>query len=421
MLLASPRRLLTAVLAALTLIAALPSPAQAAADLAWTSRSVPLEQEWISVAYGNGTYVAVADSLVSGNKVMTSPDGITWTARASADDTAGWRSIAFGAGLFVAVAWTGTGQRIMTSPDGITWTGRASGDDLNKWNAVTYANGKFVAVATSSGRAPSPAPTALTATSADGITWTVGTDSDTLNKNWYGLTYGNGVFVATGGANAVMTSPDGLDWTTVSNAASLPADTSWRGTTYANGLFVAVASNGTAQRIMTSPNGTTWTARTSPDDTTSWYDVEYGAGQFVAVARDSVNNTNRVMTSPDGMTWSSQAAAPNTNRWQGITYANGQFVAVASTGFPTQVMTGVPAVSSVPWTLVRQALPMPAMASCVDVQDASYAWGTGLRGGWQRGWERWVVNSDGSRGGWACLRVLVNRGGNEWVIDNSVA
>lgn len=417
MLLISARRSMSALVAALLVLAALPGAAQAAADLAWTSRTAPSSQEWMSIAYGNGRFVAVADGLSTstGSRVMTSADGITWTAQTSIDDTVGWRSVTFGAGLFVAVGtFNDAGGRIMTSADGITWTTRASGDDDNRWNVVTYAGGQFVALARTR---RTGSTTSQVTTSPDGTTWTLGGGGATLGKNWYGLTYGNGVFVATGGANAVMTSADGANWTLQSGPAST-GDSSWRGATFANSLFVTVASSGSAQRVMTSADGVNWTARASANDTNEWYDVEYGDGRFVAIAR---GGTNRVMTSPDGITWTSQAGAPDTSNWQGLTYAGGQFVAVASSGFPNQVMTGVPAVSSAPWTLVRQALPMPSTGACTDVQDADYAWGTGLRGGWQRGWEPWVVNADGSRGGWACLRVLVNRGANDWVIDNSVA
>ena len=45
---------------------------------------------------------------------MTSSDGITWTSRTSAANN-GWRSVAYGNGLFVAVSNTGTGNRVMTS------------------------------------------------------------------------------------------------------------------------------------------------------------------------------------------------------------------------------------------------------------------------------------------------------------------
>jgi hypothetical protein len=77
---------------------------------------------------------------------MTSPDGITWTIRTSAADN-DWTSVAYGNGLFVAVASTGTANRVTTSPDGIAWTIRTSVAD-NEWYAVTYGNGLFVAVAT---------------------------------------------------------------------------------------------------------------------------------------------------------------------------------------------------------------------------------------------------------------------------------
>ena len=49
-----------------------------------------------------------------GNRVMISPDGITWTIRTSAADNQ-WYGIAYGSGLFVAVAITGVGNRVMTS------------------------------------------------------------------------------------------------------------------------------------------------------------------------------------------------------------------------------------------------------------------------------------------------------------------
>ena len=44
---------------------------------------------------------------------MSSPDGITWTIRTSAADN-DWRSVAYGNGMFVAVASSGTGNRVMT-------------------------------------------------------------------------------------------------------------------------------------------------------------------------------------------------------------------------------------------------------------------------------------------------------------------
>jgi hypothetical protein len=52
---------------------------------------------------------------------MTSPDGITWTSRSSAADNE-WYSITYGNGLFVAISTDGTGNRVMTSTQLVTPT-----------------------------------------------------------------------------------------------------------------------------------------------------------------------------------------------------------------------------------------------------------------------------------------------------------
>jgi hypothetical protein len=114
------------------------------AQTTWTIRTSAADNTWRSVTYGNGLFVAVSN-FGTGNRVMTSPDGINWTIRTSAADN-GWNSVTYGNGSFVAVAVSGTGNRVMTSPDGINWTIRTSAAD-NGWRSVTYANGLFVAVA----------------------------------------------------------------------------------------------------------------------------------------------------------------------------------------------------------------------------------------------------------------------------------
>jgi hypothetical protein len=297
--------------------------AQALFGSPWTSRTSAADNFWGSVTYGNGLFVSVARGTPgTGNRVMTSPDGITWTIRTSAADNY-WTSVVYGNGIFVAVAESGTGNRVMTSPDGITWTIRTSAAD-NNWNGVAYGNGIFVAVA-ESGTGD------RVMTSPDGITWTSRTSA--ADNLWDHVAYGNGLFVAvarSGTGNRVMTSPDGITWTIRTSAA----DNQWRGVAYGNGLFVAVAMSGTGNRVMTSPDGITWTSRTSAADY-YWEDIAYGNGLFVAV---SSTVTSRVMTSPDGITWTLRTSASN-NSFYGITYANDLFVAVAGTGTGTRVMT----------------------------------------------------------------------------------
>jgi hypothetical protein len=289
----------------------------------WISRTSAADNTWTSVAYGNGLFVAVANTG-TGNRVMTSPDGITWTSQSAASDDL-WRSVTYANGLFVAVGESGTGNRVMTSPDGITWTSRASAVD-NEWSSVTYGNGLFVAVAeTGVGN--------RVMTSPDGITWT--SRSSAVDVTWSSVTYGNGLFVAVaqlGTGDRVMTSPDGITWT--SHAAA--ANDRWASVTYGNGLYVAVSYIGTTgSRVMTSPDGTTWTLATSAADN-AWRGVTYANGLFVAVSTSGTGN--RVMTSPDGTTWTSQASAAE-NGWLSVTYGNGIFVAVSGTGTGDRVMT----------------------------------------------------------------------------------
>jgi len=294
----------------------------ATTGITWTLRTSAADSSWYSVAYGNGMFVAVAASG-TGNRVMTSPDGITWTLRSSAADNS-WRSVAYGAGLFVAVAITGTSNRVMTSPDGITWTLRTSAAD-NDWLSVAYGAGVFVAVAASgTGN--------RVMTSPDGITWTLRTSA--ADNYWRSVAYGNGLFVAvasSGTGNRVMTSPDGITWTLRSSAA----DNDWLSVAYGAGVFVAVAYTGTGNRVMTSPDGITWTLRTSAADN-YWRSVAYGAGLFVAVA--ITGTSNRVMTSPDGITWTLRSSAAD-NDWLSVAYGAGVFVAVAYTGTGDRVMT----------------------------------------------------------------------------------
>jgi len=118
----------------------------------WFARTSAANNGWSSVCWSPqlSLFVAVATSG-TGNRVMTSPDGITWTARTSAADNI-WYGVCWSPelSLFVAVAASGTGNRVMTSPDGITWTAKTSAAD-NEWLSVCWSPelSLFVAVASS--------------------------------------------------------------------------------------------------------------------------------------------------------------------------------------------------------------------------------------------------------------------------------
>jgi surface protein len=292
----------------------------------WTIRNTAADNTWNDIVYSSekSLFVAVARApQANTNRVMTSPDGITWTARTSANGQ--WNSVTYGNGLFVAVGSTGSGYSVyaMSSPDGITWTARTVPSAAD-FQAVEYGNGVFVAVGTGG----------AIMSSTDGITWT---NRSGVTNNWRGLTYAAGLFVAVSTTiptgNAVMTSPDGITWTSRTPAAN----NQWYSVVYGNGLFVAVSIDGTNNRVMTSPDGINWTSRTSAANN-SWYDVTFANGKFVAVAQNGTGN--RVMTSTNGINWSTETSAAD-NNWRGIAFGNGAFVAVANTGTGNRAMTSL--------------------------------------------------------------------------------
>ena len=118
------------------------------------------------------------------------------------------------------------------------------------WYGLAYGNGLFVALSTST----------TAASSTDGITWALRTMVST--GSWFNATYGNNVFVAINGAASGTTSAystDGITWTT----STLPVASTWLGLTYGTGLFIASTNLSTsATTAASSTDGITWTLRT---------------------------------------------------------------------------------------------------------------------------------------------------------------
>lgn len=328
-------------------------PAYASAGSTWTVRETP-GGYWNGVAYGAGTYVAVA-----ADKVMTSPDGITWTERKTDIPKGSWVAITYAEGKFVAVANIGD-ARAMTSPDGINWTAQSSLTE--SYIAVTHGDDTFVATRLNN-----------LGYSTDGVTWQEGTLTSGTNANFDSVVYGDDTFVAVNKnkdatATPVLTSNDGVNWT--ERTADIPVG-KWSAVTYAAGKFVAVAEEDlpdedSAKRVMTSVDGVTWTVQTAPQK--FWLAITYADGQFIAVG-----TSGAVMTSPDAETWTLQTS-DNSETWNSIV-AGPQLVALGHKGGkPPHVMTSfiydAPTVSSV----------SPASGS-VAGGDALTITGTGLRAG----------------------------------------
>jgi len=280
---------------------------------------------WLSVTYGNGLFVAVANTTSTTAGIATSPDGNIWTFQTTTAPGGGWRSVTYGNGLFVALAQTNsTTAGIATSPDGNIWTFQTTTAPGGSWYSITYGNGLFVAVAFTT------STTAGIATSPDGITWTFRTTT-APGGNWLSVTYGNGLFVAvaftTSTTAGIATSPDGNIWTFQTTTA--PGG-SWYSITYGNGLFVAVAfTTSTTAGIATSPDGNIWTFQTTTAPGGVWRSVTYGNGLFVALAQTN-STTAGIATSPDGNIWTFQTTTAPGGSWRSVGYGNGKFILTLS-------------------------------------------------------------------------------------------
>jgi hypothetical protein len=171
-----------------------------------------------------------------------------------------WFSVTYGDGAFVAVANSDTAAY---SADGITWTATNMPDDVN-WQSVTYGDDKFVAVAAGSQSDPL---TTSAAYSTDGTTWTASTMPS--SATWYSVTHGDGAFVAVANSDTAAYSTNGITWTT----STMPSSASWFSVTHGDGKFVAVVLGSTSAAYST--DGTTWTASTLPSSA-DWHSVTYG-------------------------------------------------------------------------------------------------------------------------------------------------
>src|SRR5271156_1294389 len=75
---------------------------------------------------------------------------------------------------------------------GCNWTGETLPATTSHWSGVAYGSGIFAAVASTTG---------FTAHSTDGVTWYAGTNT-TPTQSWNSLAYGTGGFVTLDGSGA---------------------------------------------------------------------------------------------------------------------------------------------------------------------------------------------------------------------------
>jgi len=115
----------------------------------WTSYALPNEAtiEYSLVRYCNNLFITIGDVAANGQKLLTSPDGQTWTARATLPVGITVTGIAYTGGMYMAS--TDIDQAII-STDGVNW----SAVDSNAMAAICSSNGKFFGTVGGLGFAP---------------------------------------------------------------------------------------------------------------------------------------------------------------------------------------------------------------------------------------------------------------------------
>ena len=195
------------------------------------------------------------------------------------------------------------------------WNSRDPLPQGNRWSDVIYANGQFVAVGIAYDSHWNDLRQAAVALSSDGKTWStqVLTPIGSIGINGlYSVAYGNGRFVAIGGASAIST--DGVHWVGQGGGGN---QGSFTGIAFGKGTFVAVGTSGS---VSTTPDGVVWTGQTS-GTTLTLKKVAYANGTFVAVGANGVT-----LSSPDGITWTRRNSGPF-GTFGALVVAKGQFVA----------------------------------------------------------------------------------------------
>ena len=259
------------------------------------------------VVWNGSQFVAVGDV----GKIMTSPDGITWTTRTSGT-TQTLQGVYWDGSRYLAV---GNGATILSSANGTSWSTLHTGAAEVWLQAVSYSGTRYVA-------AGSLSNTAYVLTSVDGVTWTENLTLPQNGRSLSGVAWSGQLFVASATAEAfpneasVLVSQDGLTWVEVVVSVDSPTTlcVMWDGSQFIAG--------GIGGRLFMSPDGMNWTVLATPSSS-NFLDIAWSDSALIA---DGVVG-NAVVTYDDGATWQAFNIAALYDT-KGLAYGANRFVSV---------------------------------------------------------------------------------------------
>ena len=345
----------------------------------WTQRASPITNNLWAVA-GNPAYptkgfaqfLAVGDS----GGAVASLDSVTWSADATGNSNTLRACVCHPSGIFLAVGDAGTlisrsatvwllrgnltansleaiaiGQSMYTAGGEVGFYQPPHGDveyifyapNLYDWSAQTFApdsgllwmpafalrgmafgTNRYVGVGDTWGTLEFIYPGVVMA-SDTGTNWTE-LPFHTSENRLYGVTYGNGLFVAVGDAGGILVLSDGLSWSEVTGYHR----SAIRAITCSDGFYVASGqpmNRGTPNFFpdftsLVSSNGVDWVVSTTNLPTMN--DLAGYGRVFVGVSGGCIYTTT------NGFGWTTNCVSPNTLR--GVGCAKGKFVAVGDGG-----------------------------------------------------------------------------------------
>jgi len=230
----------------------------------------------VAGSYAELAIVVGRDATTSASVVMTSPDGVTWTAVSGYSGPANTAAVA---GDTYFVGGGGGANNLATSTDGASWSLHTSGFTGAR---IAWTGTKWVAV---------DASTSFTSTS--GTSWSSGGATGSTHTSRR-VVHAGGVTVSTG-----------------------------------------LSGGGTTTVVYSTDEGTSWSTYTPSSGSNGGQDLAYGAGRWVIPRRRTSGGDPAdigIITSTDGVTWSvvNTGIALN-NGWLNASYGNGVFLLVGTT------------------------------------------------------------------------------------------
>jgi hypothetical protein len=200
----------------------------------WTAPTLPITSLFADISSdGNGNVAIVTEDQ---QILYSSDNGDSWSTSSIGGSGQVFGKLQYNSSKLIAIEIGGNGDVAYSIDNGATWTITSAAIPQNTWNDVTYGNGRFVAIDNTLNSV---------VYSFDGIVW-IETSidleqgfSDTYNR----ISYGEGVFIATGQGNTIARSQSGARWTVFnkdSTVYSLSEVGSWTGSAYADGKWVVL-------------------------------------------------------------------------------------------------------------------------------------------------------------------------------------